>query len=431
MPMPQNAQNNPFLSQQGGQSATQQSAQPGVDGSQQNFGAQQGTQSGVDGSQQVAQSTKNKFTLKHKVDFVCPFCMREIPKVELKYYCKKCGKTYEAGEEKKKWGKPRPPHCCGVNLISNRVCPSCEHELETGHLKGKLRILPEKTYNARNEFRLCMTGYISSGKTQYIAHLLEYMKHFNLPGIASHFLDEETRSIMLELEAHIGAPASTPEDYLRPLLFEFSNGRSSYSAVLYDIAGEDFWKDIGALATECVWKANNILLIIDPTTIRGLQNHPEVQKELQKPQYQKNERPGVTQPFQTYQMLIESNFENREEKDRKKIGSAKNFLRKVNLAIVFSKMDLFYGDAGFPSILAKDSAYISDKKQFYGDIEAVHKAMIQWLTQVGGDAVVSDVTKACPNARIFGVSSGSEQDPHKTNRLLDPFLWLLYQNGLF
>lgn len=440
MPTPQNAKDNPFVSQQGAQSGSSGTQTGTGSGSS---GSQQGAQSGNSGTQQETQSPQKFFTPEHKVDFVCPFCMREIPKVDLKYYCKKCGNTYEAKAEKKKWGKPRPSYwCCGDNIASNRVCPSCERELKNERLSGSLRVLPEKAYNAKNEFRLCMTGYPSSGKTQYMAQLVKYMKHSNLPWIASHFLDKETQTIMGELEKHIGASKATAVDYLRPLLFEFSNGKNSYSAVLYDIAGENFRKDEGALATKCVWNADNILLIIDPTTIMGLQNHPEVQKQVQKEldekKYQnqtqqegQDTRPGVTEPFQTYQMLIENNFKYKYRKDQERFRSDKKFLKKVNLAIVFSKMDLFYRDAGFPAILAKDSSYISDKKQFYGDIEAVHKAMIQWLTQVGGDAVVSNVTKTCPNARIFGVSSGSEQDPDKTNRLLDPFLWLLYQNGLF
>jgi hypothetical protein len=188
--------------------------------------------------------------------------------------------------------------------------------------------------------------------------------------------------------------------------------------VFYDIAGEDFQEFKDTLPTRCIWNSKNIILVVDPTILPGdaIKEHPSVIKFRSDLKASPGE---VAEPLNTYCLFVTNNQPN-----------ARKFLRNVNLAIVFPKMDLFYDDDDFPDILKRESLHIISNRYDANDIAAASNAMKHWLAINGGQSILQALNQF-NNVQIFGVSSGSGDGPEsRTNRLLDPYLWLLHQNDI-
>ena len=366
-------------------------------------------------------------------DFVCPYCMRDIYIGDLLYFCKRCKKAYSNAEAQSAGlGRvvKKQYYCCNGSITGSRFCPNCKILAENnGIALENLRLLPQEVYNVKNEFRVCMTGYSSSGKTQYITQLMDYVVKYSLPDIdCTYFLDNKTQDIREAIRRRFfidGKIAATSSGYLEPLLFDIRRGKRSYISVFYDIAGEDFRENRDTLATRCIWSSRNILLIIDPTTLPGpdIKNHPRViafKSQSSESGDSKASEGEVIEPLNTYTGFVRMNHPQGEK-----------FLKRVNLAIVFPKMDLFYDDDDFPDILKRESSHIVNDKFAAKEVNAVSEAMKQWILRHEGDALIKAL-RQYSNVQIFGVSSGSDDlsRESRTNRLLDPYLWLLHQNSI-
>lgn len=368
---------------------------------------------------------EKSYIYSRKPDFICPFCMREIYTGDLLYFCKRCGKMYTEEEAKEQLSRvvKRQYYCCNDNITSSRICPNCRIEKENGRIKNDLRMLPSEVYRIKNEFRVCMTGYSASGKTQYITQLMDYIAKYSLPGIDStYFLDNETQNIREAIRHKFfeqRSIAGTASGYLEPLLFNIHKGKHSYVSVFYDIAGEDFRENRDTLATRCIWNSKNVLLVIDPTTLPDLDLEKNQKLKEFKASQGKASTGEVTEPLNTYLNFVRGKHPNGEK-----------FLKKVNLAIVFPKMDLFYEEEDFPESLKKESSHIAKGKFDVEEVTAVSQAMERWLRSKGGNALLSAI-RGYSNIQIFGVSSGSLEEQKQPNRLLDPYLWLLYRNDIF
>ncbi len=382
--------------------------------------------------QPAANSSDNtllkQYIASKRPDFVCPYCMREIYKGDLLLFCRRCKRAYsEADAQSAGLGRvvKKQYYCCNESITSKRICPNCKVNAENN--KGtneNIRLLPQAIYNAKNEFRVCMTGYSSSGKTQYITRLMDYILKYSLPGIDStYFLDNKTQEIrdaILKRFFHEGKISGTSWNSLDPLLFDIRKGNRSYISVFYDISGESFQKNYDTLATRCVWNSQNILLVIDPITLPDNGDHPRV-IHLKSNGDSRISEGAVVEPLNTYTNFVRSNH-----------PKGERFLKKVNLAIVFPKMDLFYDDEDFPDILKRESSHIEKDQFVVQEVNAVSDAMKHWIRQKGGNALLQALS-LYSNVQVFGVSSGSDDlsKESRTNRLLDPYLWLLYQNDIF
>jgi len=275
-----------------------------------------------------------------------------------------------------------------------------------------------------------MTGYSASGKTQYITQLLDHISKRQTPGVNNtRFIDRETRSIRDAIRKKVfeeGKLVATPRGYLDPLLYDIDSRGRSNKSVFYDIAGEDFSNEAddsqGHVIQKCVWSSKNIILIIDPTTLPGVQDHPNVQAF--KTQAGKFSDGETADPLNDYINFVKTNYPQKQ---------GDKFLRKVNLAVVFTKMDLFYDDDDddFHPILKSESTHLAKEKFDIKEMEFVNNEMKLWLKAQDGGLLLKAL-ESYPNAMIFGVSSGTEklEDKVKPRRLLDPYLWLLHQNGI-
>jgi len=363
-----------------------------------------------------------------RVSFICPYCMREICVADMLYFCKRCKNAYTEKEAQLAGlgrAVKKQYYCHNESITANRICPNCKTiaDSEKIHIEN-LRFLPKEVYSVKNEFRLCMTGYSSSGKTQYITQLMDYITKYSLPGIdAMFFLDDKTQKIKDAIRGKFfidGKIAGTPSGYLDPLLFDIHNKSHSYVSVFYDIAGEDFQDNKDTLATRCIWNSRNIILVVDPTTLPGeeIQKHPRVRAF--RSGIGKASPGEVIEPLNTYTGFV-----------RTRHPRGERALNNVNLAIVFTKMDLFYDDDDLPDILKKESLHIKKDRFDVMEVDAVSNAMKHWIDINDGGSILRAMNHYS-NVRIFGVSSGSDDLSKKsrTNRLLDPFLWLLQQNDI-
>jgi len=239
------------------------------------------------------------------------------------------------------------------------------------------------------------------------------------------FLDLKTKEIRDAIRNKFfdeGKINTTPRGYLDPLLYDIDSNSKSHKSVFYDISGEDFSREPDNLqqiiVQKCAWSSRNIILIIDPTTLRGVQDEPNIIKFRSVPT---NRAEGAfADSLNSYLTLVIS-----------KNPEGKRFLRNVNLAVVITKMDLFDGDPDLSRIIQNESTHLTGNKFNIREVEDVSREMKAWIRLKKGDLLLGALEEY-PNARIFGVSSGSEDPSAKISpkRLLDPYMWLLYRNGI-
>lgn len=381
-----------------------------------------------------------------KPDFSCPYCMTPISTRDLKYFCSDFAKHERDGvgkpntfteEDVKKYSLRRvvgkEVYCCNKPITRSRICPVCEMISISARKEGMgqehtLRVLPPTFYSIKNEVRICMSGNSASGKTQFITHFCDHIYNKPLPGIdANGHMDKTTRDIRDAIVAKkfiSGRREGTDPNYLEPMLYLLERGSRQYVSVIYDIAGSVSMGVHDPLASKCIWSANNIIITIDPTTLDEDKMNDRV-RAFRAAKY--GAQGSAFSAISDYANWISLYYPNADRQ-----------IKRNNIAIVFTKMDLFYNDPSqphleqpvpLPDIIQQPTRMIQNNRYNKHEADAVSNAMKSWLREMGGEMVVNWANKF-KNVRIFGVSSGSETNDAPPNRNLDPFLWLLYQNGM-
>jgi len=358
----------------------------------------------------------------------CPFCAEKIHSNALLYYCSECEETYTEQEAKAEKLYDRGINgykCHGISMNSYLMCPSCEiNATNSGVMLSTVKLIPEHFFNVSDHIRFCMNGATSSGKSMYLSELLTYISGNNIPGIISiDTLDEPSRNeviYIINTKSTARLVPATAVGYLNPLLFEIVKKKGSCVTVFYDVSGEDASNRISTgnhysskIAKKAVGSCENTLMIVDPTTLNGsdIVKHPSVVNYSEKAQF----NPSFT--LTNYKARI------REHSDYD------NARRNVKLAVIFTKMDLFYNDPGFPAILKTESSHNQAGRFNSDEIDTVDTEMRKWLSKNGGDSFLAALNEF-PKHKIFGVSSGSDKSTEQPRRISDPFLWLLQQNDI-
>lgn len=373
----------------------------------------------------------NKYIPPRKTNFTCPFCFAGISKSELLFYCKECDESYTEKEAEAEGLKKGDRYFCHNDEITgNRMCPSCEiNAINNSIVLNSVRLIPEILVNRKDKqgqpLLIGLAGVDYVGKSMYLTRLLEQIRTQPLPNkIVALLLDQksalEADYMISTLRDRKMMPA-TAVGYYYPFLIEIHNEKKSIAFSISDSAGEDFSyeNEMGynrKVVKKYLQKSKNAILIIDPCTLPNLAEHPRLINDVKY-----FTRRGGADTLNIYINMVRPDNTSADK------GISK-YLKDINLAVVFTKMDIFYDDPDFPSILKTESSHVLKGQYNAQEMENVNDEMRNWVAKNGGGAILNILTTCFPNARLFGISSGA--DAVQPNRILDPFLWLLNKNEI-
>ena len=355
--------------------------------------------------------------------FVCPICLSEYNKSEIKYVCPVCKQESTKGFLEREPVKCKTDGCNGHATM--RVCPKCGEEL------------PREAIETEN-LTFSIVGVAASGKSNYITTMLHDLKDF--PGISVSPENAETRRIYetnsdLIYEKHVKLPG-TPAGFRTPQLWCIRNNMKrrgntvpTYTFTVYDGAGEDYESKLNHSGTECryIEVSKAIILILDPLILKSIQ------------------KPGVIDPDVMMNSLVGAGKQTH-EKDASKIvddlasyiksarGISVNKRLEMPVAVVLSKFDAIENHPAFArdALVKQSSMSMRNGHVNLDEINQVDQEIRDWLCAIGESSFVSTLESNFGNFKMFGASSfGAPPDftgriPSRieSHRVLDPLLWL-------
>ena len=379
------------------------------------------------------------------MDITCPYCMNPISKKTVNYECPQCGESYRGAglfHDKMPECKNKSVHS-SVLMASVVRCPHCHQKLPADYLD----------YDRSLKFSL--VGTTQSGKTNFLISMLHELTHAMKTGLALSPLDN-TREYYINFKAmeksmfidHLPLPATSIASEVEPYLWRIRDRNKakgtkipSYSLTIYDNAGEIFPsvdRPENALLAKYLCDTKSLFILIDP---------------LQLPSFK--DREGVDN-------ISSNGVEGQSATDS--INAVANFLRtnlrlgpgdliNMNVAIIFTKIDAL-GDG------SEGSAFV-DSELLYSRGDQVHLGCYDFMKQ-GFDMTLakqisnsikqylmdneSDFFSAVESSFVankihyFGVSALGNPPVMENGqmflrhldpiRILDPFLWMMVQEGL-
>lgn len=316
-------------------------------------------------------------------------------------------------------------------LPSNRICPNCHNELP--YIIGKYPTL-----------YFAFIGAKEAGKSHYISVLIDAINK-NIGKVFNtnlQPLDDNTRSKyrnefydpVFNRKEVIAVTRSARSDYnvKMPLIYALSFMKKRWfskeekaintsTVAFFDTAGEDLnSSDIMQTENKYIYNSQGIILLVDPLQI------PEVRDKLK--------LRGIKLPNE--------NTEAQEIIDRvitliRTATKLTNLKKKITipLALVFSKID------ALEELLSDNPELFKSGNHngFYNltDAENICTLIESFMNEWGCNAFLRMVKAHFKTYSFFGISAlGS--NPHGSNtipklrptRVEDPFLWLLYKNGI-
>jgi len=235
--------------------------------------------------------------------------------------------------------------------------------------------------------------------------------------------------------------AAIDKETSQPLLYKlsFTKGflKRSIMLAFFDTAGEDLNKDVDTMTSvnKYIISASGIICLLDPLQLPKVR--ASVEARIGKgglPEQGKDTGDIINQVEQ----LIR-----RGQIARGKSGMETATI-KIPLALAFSKIDAI-DDGGTPdaTLLPKDCAIFRDTRHrgvlHHAEFTTIHQLMQGWLREVDEQQNISNNSKAFAEVGYFGFSAlgcnpmlTSGRLPHAPRpvRVEDPFLWILYKNGL-
>ena len=374
---------------------------------------------------------------------VCPFCFETF---RLKQTPFRCASQFDRCAPEpdpvlsKVWGEKTPIatvlptnnkfitflvcNDCGERSYK-RICPACHQEL------------PHTFGNYRN-YIFAVIGASGAGKSHYIPALIEQIKNqvgprmqmllqevndYTINRYRKHFYDPlYKRHKVIEGTQQEDINSRMPMTYT--LTFtgnDFLNKSSIKKAVtisFFDTAGENFKSDDTlSIVNKYIYRSNGILLLIDPLQIDKVRDHLAFGISMPK-------NVETTDIVSRIVKLIQLGCD---------LDSVK--INKIPLALALSKLDAL--KPLMPSQLqinvSPNPGSAFDKQDFEQVDAEVRSLIAQWDSEY----LIHQVTTQFATHGFFGLSAlGSTPDANGNisniipHRVADPFLWLLYCNGL-
>ena len=364
--------------------------------------------------------------------FVCPYCMDDYDKKEVKYTCPDCGFADSKPKLFAKTVKCQNVSAKCPGLATLRQCPRCGHDIPKAVLET-------------DNLPFSIIGVSGSGKTNYITVMLHELKRSAGLRLSLSHQDKETKDHQnmhyKMIYEDLMPPPNTVAGERMPQIWSIKNlakmGRSSvptYTFTIFDGAGEDHQNniDVNSPVARYINMSEAIIFVLDPLTISSVRSEGLVDEETMQ-----NSLGGGTGETAFAEDIINSIADYiRAMNPRKyKAGAFIN----IPVAVVMSKFDTVWNHPSFGDnpLVRNPSLTISDGKISETEINQVHEEVEDWLKSINEDGLLRALEANFPNHKFFGVSSygeppkdaGTLNKPHP-HRVLDPVLWL-FKNKKF
>jgi len=371
----------------------------------------------------------------------CPYCFNDFSLYNVKFRCKNNELTLDKKEKCKsetdkvlgknlrrvieinnpvKYGPiPKKIKCdnCNVETLT-RICPECHNEL------------PYSFDGSNKHLIFGIIGTTSAGKSHYIASLLKIIKNemsfsFNVSCVINSVSQKRVDKIHEQVygkKESLDATAIENTDVKLPIVFTLRFKRKSLlrnvdeecTISLFDTAGEAM--DSIDYMSKYIYKSSGLIFLIDPRQIDGLQKQ------------QTDEDLPVKKTSQIIETMINYCRENT-DLDMKEIN------KKTPVAIAISKFDKIESEFDEASILNSPGSHAGVLN--IDHINAINTEIMSFISTKEEANVIRLIEDYFSNYSFFGVSAlGSNPvedkkiDKIRPKRIEDPFLWLLWKNGV-
>ncbi len=375
----------------------------------------------------------------------CPFCFERFGLKDAPFRCKnkRCKVQtrdeilFKAWDDGRPTGRVIPPRW---GLSSGMACPECREEARKRLCPACHMDLPHTVGKSRN-YIFALIGGKDSGKSHYLAVLIHqiqnvlgpdlnmlleplnedtikrYRENFHDPVYKSHIIIRTTQSGFTDRTVQV------PMIYSLTLIGKSVRGKQKIVAavnlVFFDTAGEDLRdQDLMATVNKYIYCADGIILLLDPLQL-----------------------PWVRDQFSGHTTLPASTDETSEIVTRTSnlIVAGRHLKANVKiptpLAVAFSKSDAV-------ATLIDTQMQMNASPRHAGGLDvadqsAVSDEMQSLLARWNGGYLVQQVSTRYEKFSFFGLTALG-CNPHVDgkiprvipHRVEDPFLWLLYQQGL-
>ncbi|WP_424187970.1 zinc ribbon domain-containing protein [Actinokineospora sp. G85] len=385
----------------------------------------------------------------------CPYCYHRIDSGKLWFQCTgrpavgrdRCKKVFDQERERLTglagavWPTFAPPRSRSPLPVRQANCPDCD--VASGIRACPVCHTPLPASFAESESPLIgMVGGKSSGKTVYTTVLTHELRNkirrrFSADiwfagdmqgdgGTVANWLKDYERSLFDD-NTLFQETVSAAGGIKVPLVLQWRQprrklGRTAYSTTtlsFYDAAGEDMTTQEFVNAQAYLSSADGLIVLLDPFQLPGARERITVPDDAMK-----NSETPLAVLGRITQLLRQSH----RVPGKRKID--------IPIAVVFSKIDAFYGALGSDHPLLRQTSTGPFYDETLGADTDEHLRAL--LTEYQADDIDSHLTANYKRFRYFAVSSLGEQPDYSTNRVDaggirpfrvdEPLLWLL---GLF
>ncbi len=314
---------------------------------------------------------------------------------------------------------------CFESSVSGNTCPRCGERLP---------------YNMDMSIMFSIIGSTEAGKSHYIATLIEQLAvQGNRFGWARTAVNDETMNLYNErfrkplYEAHevVSKTQTANVREHRPLIYSLcaDNRAWNVSLVFYDAAGERFNdEEEMAKATRYINASSGVIFLLDPLQLKTVR-----ERWIDSGQGTEAELPTLPQAKASATSIFQRIVNTLRAKEQ---GGGKI---EVPVAVVLSKIDAIRFLLTEESPVFAPSFHRRNRGFSISDFCRIDICLKSFLSDVDKSQVLLNQMKNFEHCGCFGVSALG-QNPKSTNqklrfsprplRVLDPILWLLWQNDL-
>ncbi len=386
---------------------------------------------------------------------ICPFCFEEIKPQNIEFRCsnvtKKIDGSFVCGLEPDEklavyrgltipipQRKVFSKKLFSFGIPKEAVCPDCKTTSRDRICSCCHNLLPNY-YGETDNFMLAVIGAKETGKSHYIAVLIDYIINILTESFlfsASAANDETSRRYKEDFkrsiyEEHVIIPATQAASVNRsvrePLIYELkfhdekTRLKKTVTVAFFDTAGEDLnAEDTMSVVNRYIFNASGIIMLLDPLQLEGVRNN----------------LPDGT-PLPDVNTEIETIIARTSRLIRKAKGMKANDKISIPLAVAFTKIDAIMPLLSPGSLIKTQGNHYNLGMFDVIDCKNVSDEMEALINQWAGHGFLAQVESNFSTYSYFGLSAlgCNPQESKKIDKVIplrveDPFLWLLWKHKL-